>query len=109
MNFPTNRWLPVVALILAWQVLLWQLPQAPDSNSFVVKKVADTVVAVAVQHVITLAESKPGDVKHDADNRWTLERLAASTKTVQSCTNDPLEYLLFGINRIWLLNCALLL
>lgn len=109
MRFPLERWLPVVALILAWQVFAWQLPQVPEGGPSALKNAKETVVALAGNTAFTLVEVKPGDIKKDSPGKWLVVGTIMFARCFEVASIKASESLVFGTTRIWLLHRALLL
>lgn len=109
MNPRMKRWLPVVALILAWQVFLWQLPQAQQSGSFQIKELRDTVISAGGQAVFSLAETKPPDVKNNSPGKWFTVGSGDFSDHLELAVACMSEEAIFAATRIWLLHRALLL
>ena len=109
MRVPRHRWLPIVTLLLAWQILAWQLPHFANSTPNCIKQIQQPILTAAGHAAFSLAESKPSDLKNGDAGKWLSASTAAFAHHLEIEHVYHAATIAFGITRIWLMHRALLL
>lgn len=109
MKVPRHRWLSIVTLLLAWQILAWQLPHFANSTPNCIKQIQQPILTAAGHAAFSLAESKPSDLKNGDAGKWLVSSAAAFAHHLEIEHVCHAATIAFGITRIWLMHRALLL